>query len=438
MKIIDKYVISEHIAPFFLAFAILMFVMLMDFVIDILDMIIEKGVQPGTVFQLFFLNISWMVALAVPMATLVASVMAFGRLSGDTEVVAMKSNGIPLWRMVYPAIVVGGILTVAMMFFGDLVLPKANYRAKLLTRQLVHKRPTLSIKPNVVVKDFPGFLLKVGEVNHRMSEVKNVTIYDNRDRLYPRTITAKRGKFSLTPGGSRLTLTLIDGEIHEVDERSTKSYTRIEFEHQTFRLRAPDREISPSSVRKGDRELSISEMLSRIETFSPMNEQAHTELDSIIDEAFGELFHPTRRGRGRTIKTRLITKNTGYLARIHREVNRIQTYEYNIRKLLVEIHKKYSLPFACFFFILIGAPIGVWARRGGLSIGVAASIGFFVIYWAFLIGGEELADRGIISPAVAMWSADFLLLILGVIFIFNRREWKLPVKRKPDSQQGEP
>ncbi|MCD6097506.1 LptF/LptG family permease [bacterium] len=424
MKIIDRYIISEHIAPFFLAFAILMFVMLMDLVIDVLDMIIEKGIQAGTVFQLFFLNTSWMVALAVPMATLVASVMAFGRLSGDTEIVAMKSNGIPLWRMVYPAIVVGGILTVAMIFFGDLVLPKANYKAKLLTRQLAHKRPTLSIKSNVVVKDFPGFLLKVEEVDHKRAEVKNITIYDNRDRLYPRTITAKRGKFSLTPGGNTLTLTLTNGEIHEVDERSTERYTRIEFEHQIFRLRAPNNETSPLSIKRGDRELSISEMLLRIESFSSMNEQAHASLDSVIDEAFGELFHPKRRGVGRTTRRRLFAKNAEYLARIHKEVNRIQTYEYNIRKLLVEIHKKYSLPFACFFFILIGAPIGVWVRRGGLSTGVAASIGFFVIYWAFLIGGEELADRGIISPVVAMWTANLLLLILGVIFIFNRREWK--------------
>ena len=100
-----------------------------------------------------------------------------------------------------------------------------------------------------------------------------------------------------------------------------------------------------------------------------------------------------------------------------REIN--QSYELTNSKLLVEIYKKYSIPFACIVFVLIGAPLGIMARRGNMAVGGGISLVFFIIYWIFLIGGEELADREMLSPFLSMWLANFIVGAFGIYLLIR-------------------
>jgi lipopolysaccharide export system permease protein len=107
------------------------------------------------------------------------------------------------------------------------------------------------------------------------------------------------------------------------------------------------------------------------------------------------------------------------LSNIDNQMTIVRSYERTNKSLLVEIHKKYSIPVACLVFVIIGAPLGFMARRGGLATGGGLSLGFFLLYWAFLIGGEDLADRQFISPFVAMWSANFIVGAFGLYLLWR-------------------
>ncbi|MDX1701148.1 MAG: LptF/LptG family permease, partial [Melioribacteraceae bacterium] len=98
-------------------------------------------------------------------------------------------------------------------------------------------------------------------------------------------------------------------------------------------------------------------------------------------------------------------------------LRRIENYSKRVNKYWVEIHKKYSIPFACIVFVLIGAPLGTMTRKGGFGVAAGISLVFFLIYWAFLIGGEKLSDRDLLSPFWGMWTANILLGILGIILV---------------------
>ena len=100
---------------------------------------------------------------------------------------------------------------------------------------------------------------------------------------------------------------------------------------------------------------------------------------------------------------------------IESDFSLITSYNNSINKYLVELHKKFSIPFACIVFIFIGTPLGIMARKGGFAVSMAFSLSFFIIYWIFLIGGEEFADRGLLSPVLSMWLPNIVLGSLGII-----------------------
>ena len=141
-----RYVLSEHIGPFFFGLIVITFVLIIDFIPQVLDMVVGRDISAGVVARLFIYNLAWMLALSIPMAVLVAVLMAFGRLSADNEIVALKSSGVHLMRLITPvllaAIVLGGLL----VWFNNAVLPESNHAARVLMGNINRTRPTLRIQ----------------------------------------------------------------------------------------------------------------------------------------------------------------------------------------------------------------------------------------------------------------------------------------------------
>jgi len=139
-----------------------------------------------------------------------------------------------------------------------------------------------------------------------------------------------------------------------------------------------------------------------------------------ISEVFGRKTVPSS-GQTSTSDQKILSdlfyRNQSFFYQLQMETQNLFSQEKDQNSYLVEIHKKYSIPFACLVFILIGAPLGIMARRGNMAVGLGLSLVFFVLYWAFLIGGEELADRLYISPFWAMWSANILLALAGTYIL---------------------
>ncbi len=241
----------------------------------------------------------------------------------------------------------------------------------------------------------------------------------------PRTIVSQFGYLSFTNGNRDLIFDLTEGEIHEFDNQNSENYRRVAFKTQRIIISdvANDFEESGDDFRT-DREKSAQQMLADIRQWETGIKPYRDKIAGMVNERLARLLGdsiPVSRDRKLPDLTALsnLARDTDSDSRImSREVEGIKSQQKLIASFMVEVHKKYSIPTACIIFALIGAPLGMLARRGSMGISIGISLGLFVVYWAFLIGGEDLADRQIIAPFWAMWSANILIGLAGLYLIY--------------------
>ncbi|MBD3382782.1 MAG: LptF/LptG family permease [candidate division Zixibacteria bacterium] len=426
MRILSRYILREHIGPILFALVITLFVLIVDFIPSIVELIIGKSLDVFTVLWVFTLNLAWMLVLAVPMAVLIATLMAFGRLSSDFEILAMKTSGINVLRMIYPVLMASLILAGGLVWFNNAILPEANHKARVLMGDIRVMRPTLSIKSNIFINDIPGYFILIGDVDHETARIRDVLIYDQRSRNVSRTITADRGYLEFLEGGQVLSFELEDGEIYEEDAGYQASYRRVAFKKQLFNIRDMNRELRVTeSSHRSDREMSTTMMLEQTDALRENIENFKEEIDRVLLKHLD----PHRVTRGDTMSADYSReeqlslvyvleaiknlRNTRNL--ISNNLRKIDQLQKSINVYLLEVHKKFSIPTACVVFVLIGAPLGILARRGGFGTAIGISVGLFMVYWAFLIGGEELSDRGFVSPVLSMWMPNILIGAVGLM-----------------------
>ena len=426
MKILFRYIIREHIAPFFFALAVITFVLILDFILEVVNLVIGKGINVFIILQIFVLNLAWILALSVPMAVLVSTLMAFGRLSEDNEITALKASGVSTYKIIFPPLSFSILIALFLIWFNNNVLPDANHNARILMSSIHQKRPTLNLRENVFLDDIPGYQLLVKKVDPRSSKVKGVTIYDQKDRLYPRTIIAEQGEIEFTPDGNTLILKLFNGEMHEVDEADPNHYRRVSFDRQTIYI--PDvgsQLVKASSEYRTDREMSAKMMREEVKKIEKNILLSQKNISQLVEGTLSRILSNRPSGTSRSsaneksIISDLTQKNKAILYKIMTHKENIKEQKRQRNSYLVEIHKKYSIPFACLVFILMGAPLGIMAKKGGIAVGAGLSVGFFILYWAFLIGGEELADRSYIPAFWAMWSANIFIGIAGIYILIR-------------------
>ncbi len=454
MFILARYIIREHVGPFLFSLAVIMFVFVTKFIVQYIGKIFGKGLSLGTILEFVYLNLAWMLALAVPMAVLVATLMAFGRLSADNEITILKTSGISLYYVIRPVLLLAIVLTILMFLFNDRVLPEYNHRARLLFYSISRKKPTLQLeegiyipmgKFSILVEDIEKSL---GEEVLRKSDIMgpdfdegaadrlhNITIFDRSEASVQRTIIAEQGRLVFDKKKERLVFTLFNGEIHEISTKDFSEYRRLHFSRTVFYIPAPELVFKRAQDNwRGDREMSIAMMNAEVEKFR----KSIAREDSTIRRALRNYFispdslqhllskampvaqlDTLSRTQKQIARSKALRKIQITLQKIKTARKNIKYHKQQINKFDVEIYKKLSIPFACIVFVLIGAPLGIRARKGSLGIGITFSIGFFLLYWVFLIGGEELADRQLISPFLAMWLANIIVGAFGIYMTYR-------------------
>jgi lipopolysaccharide export system permease protein len=375
--------------------------------------------------------LAWMLALAVPMAVLISTLMAFGRMSQDNEITALRSSGVSLYRLIAPPLAASILLTLGMAYFNDRVLPELNHQARLLMTDIHQKRPTWNLKENVFIDEIPGYHILIKKIDPHSSDVEGVTIYDVENRRYPRTIIAEKGNVEFTSDGNTLIFQLFNGEIHEMDEDSPQKYRKVNFDKQIIYIHdIGNKLVRSQSDYRTDREKNSNQMMEDVKKLESSVILSQEQIRKTAKLAWDQQSSSNPRGKETTIEPglvleKLIKENQGILNQITSEKQNIENQRRYENSLLVEVHKKYALAVACVVFILVGAPLGIMAKKGGVAVGLGLSLGFFVLYWAFLIGGEELADRQYISAFWAMWSANILIGGVGIyILIKSAKETK--------------
>jgi lipopolysaccharide export system permease protein len=376
MSILFRYILREHIAPFFFSLGLIIFIFVLNLVFQMLGRIADKGLPLATIFEFFFLNLAWMIALAVPMAVLVATVASFGRMAAEHEITALKACGIGPIRLLLPPLVASVLVAAFLVEFQNEILPIMNHRSRILQSDIHRKRPTMVLEAGVFLFDIPGYVLYAREIDPRTSRMGDIVVYDENDPEWYTTITARRGFLEYDSVEAGFLFMLTDGEIGRASKVKPEEYQRTQFERAMFRVKAPGTLLERTDSQwRSDREMNLRQM-----------------------------YETARSLQKDPVKNR--KQLAGYW---------------------VEINKKFSISVACIIFVLLGVPLGISAQRGGLGVAAGFSIFFFLIYWVFLIGGEDLAERGFLGPAVAMWSPNVLMGALGLFLLWRQTRSALAI-----------
>ncbi len=420
-----SYILRAHLAPFLFSFTTLMFVFLLQFLMKAVDQLVGKGLGFWVIGELIVLSLAWMVVLAIPASVLVATLMGFGKLSSQNEITALRAGGMSLPKMMTTVIAAATLLGLLTVEFNNRVLPEANHRFKLLMMDIRRIKPTLSLNSGLFNQDLTGYSILARKVSPNSNELGGLTIYDYTDPSLNVVITADRGRVSFTPDYRRVVMDLSDGEIHRFRPSVQGEYRKIEFTRHRIAMDAEGFDFERSAENafsRSDRELSADVMRAIVDSL-------RAEAAAAREQAFEERAVPQRLpGLSRIPVIARADSSTDLLAarlaaqRVRTQLmnseNRRQTIASigkQVNSYMVEIHKKYAIPAACLVFVFIGVPLGVMARRGTFGVAASLSLGFFLMYWASLIGGEKLGDRGIMPPWLGMWMANIVLGAIGLV-----------------------
>jgi lipopolysaccharide export system permease protein len=307
------------------------------------------------------------------------------------------------------------------------VVPETNHRLANLLVSIHRKKPALELRDGVFANNIKGFSILAEKV--KGSTIEGVTISKLVEDKPAQTIRAERGDVFFAEDGNTLVLKLYNGEIHDVDEKDPKRYLRLKFTEHTLNI--PDaggRLVRIVREYRGEREMSIAALGKEIAGLKRKIRAGEGETAKAVENASAELAdlrEATLVGEKPAQSGKILALVTSTQDKLETLRNQEASYRRSVRSYSVEMHKKIALSFACAVFVLLGVPIGARAKEGGTGAGMAGSISVFTVYYAFLTGGEKLADRGFVPPFLAMWAANILLGALGLWF-FVRANKELP------------
>lgn len=442
--LISLYILRLHIGPFFFGTFTVMFLFLLQFLMNNLDKLIGKGLDNAIILQVIMLSLSWMIVLAIPMGVLFSTLMAFGSMSGAHETTIIKSGGRSLWRMMMPIIFIGCGLFYGVYWFNDTILPESNHRFKILMQDIQRKKPTFAIESGRFVSQLEGYTILARKVDTASGAMYGVTIYDNGFSTRTNVLSADTGSIKFSSDYARVIVTLRNGEVHQLQKQKRTDFRIMRFAKHVISIAARDflfqqSDVNPGS--RGDREMSIADMRAIVfETDVSIN-VTQKRIDTLLQDHYAEVMQARIAGdsSGLTdalqkpskpndidIQKRVMNRLSMLLSPLESDLFQASEQQKKKKAYLVEIYKKYSIPCACLVFVFIGCPLGMMSKRGNFGISAAISLIFYVIFWACLIGGEKLADRDLISAEVGGWFGIYVTGFIGLAltFIMNN-EWSI-------------
>jgi LPS export ABC transporter permease LptG/LPS export ABC transporter permease LptF len=380
-KFFDRYILKEIGPPFLIGLLLCTFVLLMNQILILAEMLIAKGVSLGMVARILLYLMPSLLAFGVPMAVLMGILAGLSRLSTDLEITAFRTLGISSRRLARPVFVfaLGGWLLTS--FLTLFLAPRANYLWVRTITGSVLAKAQVRINPREFNESIPKTVIYIQEVG-RDGKWRNVFIYMAKDPAEPRIIMAREGKLNLYPDTKRATLELEDGAVHSYPPAEPEKYSVTSFKRLEEGIDVES--LFPTlSSRKRVREKDILELREDV---------------GILDRELAVL------------------KSAGGTAL------RSQSFRDKARDLRahwVEIHKKFALPFVCLIFVLIGLPLGMTTRKGGRTSGFTLSIAVILLYYVLITAGEKMAMDGRITPFLGMWGPNILLFAAGAYLFAN-------------------
>lgn len=456
MKIIDRFVLKSYVRPFIITFLVMVLFLLMQFVWKYIDDLVGRGVEWYYIAELLFYTSATVVPMALPLAILLSSIMTFGTLGEHNEMAALKASGNSLIRVMRPIIVFIAMISVAAFFFSNYVIPVANLKSETLLRNITNKKPALNIRQGVFYTGIENYSIKVGEkFGPNQSQLRNVYIYDHSKKMgNSKVITSETGKMEVTPNEMYLNIELFDGNSYEdiypnkAADRDNYPFAHSSFDRSLIRFNLSD--FQSGDLRKGKRKdfdmLNISQLAETTDSLNQFYATRQKEFTKSMTEkySFGQVEEPKPAPNQRklNVDSVLSTMDNNILANIEqKEHDRIiqnalriarsnasyfenTATEYNWREKWIARHylewqKKFSVSFSCLVLFFIGAPLGAIIRKGGMGMPVVVSVIIFLIYHVTSYSFEKLGRELVWSPFRAMWTANFILLPIGIFLTYK-------------------
>jgi len=447
--------IKKHTGPFLFCFFVLMFLLLMQFLMLHVDKLVGKGLPILVVTELILSNLAYMVVLAVPMAMLVATLVAFGKFSEWNELTAVRAAGINPIKLVLPVIGVAAILFISTAYFSNYILPEANHKARSLFIDIRMAKPGFDLEESSFYEGIEGYTFLVQNIDSESDTLRDLTIFqDPVENRYRAFIQAESGILE-SEDDQTLSLYLRDGSImRHIPGENRGDETVEETNFSRYRLSFDLSELAfsrtnPESRSRTGRTMSSEAMLAVVDTLteeinrefvnfakktqqnellpfkvdisSNVYHQSNSETDTL--DPFQTRFPALTDLQGP--ETQISSLNAA-INTLNRHKADVESYKSNIAwrnlrvaEFWVEIHKKLSIPFACILFVMIGAPIGMLTRNGNIGIAALTSAVILTIYFIAIIQGEKFADRGIISPFMGMWGINIVYFVIGIFLILH-------------------
>jgi lipopolysaccharide export system permease protein len=436
IKKIHRYVFREHLFPFVGALFVFSFIFLVQYLIVQIDKLVGKNLGFMIISEFMVLSLAPIFAEVVPVAVLIAVLMAFGRFGEDNEITAWRASGIKFSKILSASLVFAFLITAGMLYYNNNILPDANHKFKLLRQDIAYKHPDINFDAGYFLDDIPNYRIMIRE--KRDDKLYDILVYHDASDVQE-TIWAKSGKLLVV--GDKVILDLEEGEYHEFTHTSSEEYKRSSFDKYRIVVSVKNLELQRrDSKYRSDREMSIPDMIGKTKEYRDLQRKSNENvlknlagagidtsnvaaqnamqiidlnIQAVKDSAAREGLSNTER---RKLQTRLQELESNKMrVRSFRDMER--RYKQAESKYLVEIHKKIAMPVSAIIFVLIGAPLGMIVRRGGLGISGGISLIFFLIYWGFIMTGERLADRLLMSPWFAMWWGNIIFGVIGLFLV---------------------
>lgn len=448
MKTIHKFTLKEFLGPMVLSFFIVMFILMMNFVWRYIDELVGKGLSFSVIIELLFYATANMMPLGIPLATLFAGIMTMGNLGEHNELLAMKSAGMSLPRILSPLMVVVVIVAVASFFVVNNLVPYSNKKMMAILYDIKQQKESMEFKDGIFFNGIDNMNIRVGHQDPETQLLTDVLIYDTRERNGNMTTTvADSGYIYMSDDKKFLMIKLFNGETFETT-RNYKWSSENVVRHQKFAVQNGALAIDGFDFSRTDMSLfsnhqtkNIAELQVDIDSlrhesdrgsarsYEPLlksyllvNDQSAFGLfDSVkVDYSYKKAADimaaidslPVER------KAAIISKASTQARLSRNSLNRNEdTAKDSLNKLYrsqVEWHRKVALPVSVIIFFLIGAPLGAIIRKGGLAMPVVVSVLFFVVYYIISIAGEKMAKEGTWDAGFGMWFSSLVLLPIAI------------------------
>lgn len=449
-------ILKRHVGPFLFCFFTVMFLLLMQFLILYIDRLIGKGLPIGIIVELILTNLAYMVVLAAPMAVLVASLLAFGKFAELNELTAMRAAGINPIHAINPVLIAATILSGFLIWFSNDVLPDSNQRARSLFLDIRTKKPGFDLKENEFYDGIEGYTFLVKNIPSESDSLYDVALFQEASSKQDEAIIKAQRGYLQSSGDQTMTLYLSNGSVLRYlnrmdDGKRTKILEETAFDKHRISFDLSQMAFNrsnPDKQSRNDRTMDIKAMMAVVDTLAEdiksEKEKLYLKHSLLPPETDGEIQNrqltiaspdttaekpyasrfaimekPASRDAQRQLYNNTLSELRNYRSSYENLMVNANWRVNRIAKYWVEIHKKVSLPLACIIFVLIGAPIGMYTKKGNLGYAALISTGFLTFFWISIIQGEKLADRLFISPFTGMWFSNIFLGIIGGFMLIN-------------------